>query len=94
MDLAMNIIEDIRQQLNHVNVHEDNLVALPLINFVESCHVILLRKLDKNSMPHKRRSSFELLVLQYTLDNTLDDNEAGIQLFIGISANGFQDPTA
>ena len=71
-DLAMNIIEDVPQQLNPVNLHEDNLVALPLINlFVEACHVIFLRKLDKNSMPHKRRSSFELLVLQYTLDNTL-----------------------
>ena len=95
MDLAMNIIEDIRQQLNPVNLHEDNLVALPLINlFVEACHVIFLRKLHKNRMPHKRRSSFELLVLQYTLDNTPDNSEAGIQLFIGISANGFQDPTA
>ena len=60
----MNIIKDIRQQLNPVNLHEDNLVALPLINlFVEACHVICLRKLDKNSVPHKRRSSFELLVL-------------------------------
>ena len=47
MDLAMNIIEDIRQKLNLVNLHEDNLVALPLINlFVEACHVIFLRKLD------------------------------------------------
>ena len=94
-DLAMNIIEDVRQQLNHVNRHEENLVALPLINlFVEACHVIFLRKLDKNSMPHKRRSSFELLVLQYTLDNTPNNNEAGIQLFIGITANGLQDPAA
>ena len=85
----MNIIEDVPQQLNPVNLHEDNLVALPLINlFVEACHVIFLRKLDKNSMPHKRRSSFELLVLQYTLDNTPDNSEAGIQLFIGITANG------
>ena len=73
----MNIIEDVPQQLNPVNLHEDNLVALPLINlFVEACHVIFLRKLDKNSMPHKRRSSFELLVLQYTLDNTPDNSEA------------------
>ena len=95
MDLAMNIIEDVRRQLNPVNLHEDNLVALPLINlFVEACHVILLRKLDKNSMPHKRRSSFELLVLQYTLDNTPDNSEARIHLLIGITANGFQDPTA
>ena len=63
----MNIIEDVRQQLNLVNLPEDNLVAFPLINlFVEACKVILLRKLDKNSMPHKRRSRFELLVLQYT----------------------------
>ena len=63
----MNIIEDVPQQLNPVNLHEDNLVALPLINlFVEACHVIFMRKLDKNSMPHKRRSSFVLLVLQYT----------------------------
>ena len=86
----MNIIEDVPQQLNPVNLHEDNLVALPLINlFVEACHVIFLRKLDKNSMPHKRRSSFELLVLQYTLNNTPDNSEAGIQLFIGITANGF-----
>ena len=90
----MNIIEDIRQQLNSVNLHEDNLVALALINlFVEACHIIFLRNLDKNIMPHKRRSSFELLVLQYTLDNMPDNNEAGIQLFIGISRNGFQDPT-
>ena len=29
------------------------------------------------------------LVLQYTLDNTPDNSEAGIQLFIGITANGF-----
>ena len=72
MDLAMNIIEDVPRQLNPVNLHEDNLVALPLINlFVEACHVIFLHKHDKNSMPDKRRSSFELLVLQYTLDNTL-----------------------
>ena len=50
----MNIIEDVPQQLNPVNLHEDNLVALPLINlFVEACHAIFLRKLDKNSMPHK-----------------------------------------
>ena len=91
----MNILEDVRRQLNPVNLHEDNLVALPLINlFVKACHVIFLRKLDKNSMPHKRRSSFELLVLQYTLDNMPDNSEAGIQLFIGISANGFQDPIA
>ena len=90
MDLAMNIIEDVQQQLNPMNLPEDNLVALPLINlFVEACHVIFLCKLDKNSMPNKRRSSFELLVLQYTLDNTLDNNEAGI----GLSANGFPDPT-
>ena len=88
-------IEDVRQQLNPVNLHEDNLVALPLINLiVEACHIIFLRKLDKYSMPIKRRSSFELLLLQYTLDNTLDNSEAGIQLFIGITANGFQDPTA
>jgi hypothetical protein len=78
-----------------VNLLEDNLVALPLINlFVESCHVIFLRKLDKNSMPHKRRSSFELVVLQYTLDNTPDNSVAGIHLDFGISANGFQDPAA
>ena len=90
----MNIIEDVPQQLNPVNLHEDNLVALPLINlFVEACHIIFLRKLDKNSMPDKRRSSFELLVLQYTLDNMPDNSEAGIQLFIGISANGFQQQT-
>ena len=95
MDLAMNIIEDVLQQLNPVNLHEDNLVALPLINlFVEACHVIFLGNLDKSSMPHKQKSRFELLVLQYTMDNTLDNSEAGIQLFIGISANGFQDPTA
>ena len=62
--------------------------------FVEACHVIFLRKLAQNSMPHKRRGSFELLVLQYTLENTPDNSEAGIQLFIGISTNGFQDPTA
>ena len=50
----MNIIEDVPQQLNPVNLHEDNLVALPLINlFVEACHIILLRKLDRNSIPHK-----------------------------------------
>ena len=86
----MNIIEDVQQQLNHVNLHEDNLVALPLINlFVEACHVIFLCKLDKNNMPHKRRSSFELLVLQYTLDNTPGHSEDGIQLSIGITANGF-----
>ena len=91
----MNIIEDVPQQLNPVNLHEDNLVALPLINlFVEASHIIFLRKLDKNSMPHKRMSSFELLVLQYTLDNTPDNSEAGIQLFIGITANGIQDPIA
>ena len=91
----MNIIEDVPQQLNPVNLHEDNLMALRLINlFVEACNVIFLRKLYKNSMPHKRRSSFELLVLQYTLDNMPDNSEAGIQLFIGITANGFQDPTA
>ena len=91
----MNIIEDVPQLLNPVNLHEDNLVALPLINlFVEACHIIFLRKLDKNSMPHNRRSIFELRVLQYTLDNTPDNSEAGIQLFIGITANGFQDPTA
>ena len=91
----MNIIEDVRQQLNPVNLPEDNLVALPLINlFVEACQVIFLRKLDKNSMPHKRRSSFELLVLQYTLENMPDNSEAGIHLDIGKSANGFQDPTA
>ena len=90
----MNIIEDVPQHLNPVNLHEDNLVALPLINlFVEACHVIFLRKLDKNSMPHKRRSSFELLVLQYTLDNTPDNRDARIPLDIGISTNGFQDPT-
>ena len=90
----MNIIEDVQQQLNPVNLHEDNLVALPLINlFMEACHAIFLRKLDKNSMPHKRRSSFELLVLRYTLDNTLDNSEAGINLGIGISANGFPDAT-
>ena len=95
MDLAMNIIEDVRQQLNPVNLHEENLVALPLINlFVEACHVIFLPKLDKNSMPHKKRSSFELLVLQYTLDNTPDNSEATIHLDIGINANGFQDPIA
>ena len=89
----MNIIEDVSQQLNPVNLHEDNLVALPLINlFGEACHIIFLRKLDKNSMPHKRRSSFELLVLQYTRDDTPDNNKAGIQLDIGISANGFQQP--
>ena len=91
----MNIIKDVPQQLNPVNLHEDNLVALPLINlFVVACHVIFLRKLDKNSMPHKGRSSFELLVLQYTLDNMPDNSEAVIQLFIGITANGFQDPIA
>ena len=91
----MNIIEDVPQQLNPVNLHEDNLVALPLINlFVEACHIIFLRKLDKNSMPHKQRSSFELLVLQYTLDNTPNNSEDGIQLFIGITTNGFQDPIA
>ena len=91
----MNIIEDVRQQLNPVNLHEDNLVALPLINlFVEACHGIFLRKLEKNSMPHKQRISFELLVLQCTLDNTPDNSEARIQLDIGISANGFRDPTA
>jgi hypothetical protein len=90
----MNIIEDVRQQLNPVNLHADNLVALPLINLFVEAHVIFLRKLDKNIMPHKRRSSFELLVLQYTLDNTPDNSEAGIQLFIGITANGFQDPIA
>ena len=73
----MNIIEDVRQHLNPVNLHEDNLVALPLINLlVEACHVIFPRNLDKNSMPHKQRSSFELLVLQYTLDNTPDNSEA------------------
>ena len=95
MDLAMNIFEDVRQQLNPVNLHEDNLVALPLINlFVDACHVIFLCKIDKNSMPHKQRSSFELLVLQYTLENTPDKSEARIQLNIGVSANGFQDPTA
>ena len=83
----MNIIEDVPQQLNPVNLHEDNLVALPLINlFVEACHTIFLCKLDKNSIPHKQRSSFELLVLQYTLDNTHDNSEARIQLFIGITA--------
>ena len=50
----MNIIEDIPQQLNPVNLHEDNLVALPLINlFVEACHAIYLRKHDKSSIPHK-----------------------------------------
>ena len=91
----MNIFDDVLQQLNPVNLHEDNLVALALINlFVEACHVIFLRKLDKNSMPHKWRSSFELLVIQYTLDNTPDNSEAGIHLFIGITANGFQEPTA
>ena len=91
----MNIIEDVRQQLNHVYLLEDNLVALPLINlFVEACHIIFMRKLDKNNMPHKQKSSFELLVLQYTLDNTPDNSEAGIQLFIGTTANGFQDPIA
>ena len=59
MDLAMNIIEDVPQQLNHVNLHEDNLVALPLINlFVEACHIIFLRKLDKNSMPHRVALNF------------------------------------
>ena len=48
MNLAMNIIEDVRQQLNPVNLHEDNLVALPMINlFVEACHVIFLRKLEE-----------------------------------------------
>ena len=95
MDLAMDIIENVPRQLNPANLHEDNLVALPLINlFVEACHIIFLRKLDKNSMAHKRRNSFELLVLQYTLDNTPDNNEAGIQLFFGITVNGFQDPTA
>ena len=91
----MNITEDVRQQLNPMNLHEDNLVALPLINlFVGACHIIFLRKLDKNSMPHKRRSSFELLVLQYTLNNMLDNTEARIQLDIGLSAKGFRDPTA
>ena len=50
----MNIIEGVPQQLNPVNLHEDNLVDLPLKNlFVEVCHVIFQRKLDKNSMPHK-----------------------------------------
>ena len=54
MNLAMNILEDVWQQLNPVNLLEDNLVALPLINlFVEACHIIFLCKLDKNSMPHK-----------------------------------------
>ena len=48
---------------------------------------MFLRKLDKNSMPHKRRSSFELLVLQYTLDNTPDNSEAGIQL-VGVKTGG------
>ena len=93
MGLAMNIIEDVRQQISHVNLHEHNLVALPLITlFVEACHIIFLCKLDKNNMPHTRMSSFELLVLQYTLDNTHDNSEDGIQLDIGISANGFQQP--
>ena len=55
MDLAVNIIEDLPEQLNRVNLHEDNLVALPLINlFVEACHVIFLRNLDKNSMPQTK----------------------------------------
>ena len=45
----MNIIKDVRQQLNPVNLREENLVALPLINlFVEACHIIFLSKLDKN----------------------------------------------
>ena len=95
MNLAMNIIEDVRQQLNPVNLPEDNLVALPLINlFVEGCHVIFMRKLDKNRMPQRRTSSFELLALHYTLENTPDNSEAGIHLDIGISANVFLDPTA
>jgi hypothetical protein len=88
----MNILEDVRQQLNPVNLLEDNLVAFPLINlFVEACHVIFMDKLDKNIMPHKRRSSYELVVLQYTLDNTPDNSVAGIHFIFGISANGFQD---
>ena len=44
----MNIIEDVRQQLNPVNLHEENLVSLPLINlFVEACHVIFPCKLTR-----------------------------------------------
>ena len=62
MDLAMNIIEDVPLQLNPVNLHEDNLVALPLINlFMEACHVIFLRKLDKNSMPHNEGVALNFL---------------------------------
>ena len=69
----MNTIEDVWQELNPVNLHEDNLEALPLINlFVEACQVIFLRKIDKNSMPHKRRSSFELLVLESLFKKSSD----------------------
>ena len=90
----MKIVEDVRQQLNHVNLLVDNLVAFPLVNlFVEACHVIFMHNLDKNIMPYKRRSSFELVVLQYTLNNTLHNSVAGIDFLFGISANGFQDRT-
>jgi hypothetical protein len=69
-------------------------VAFPLINlFVEACHVIFMHNLDKNIMPYKRRSSFEVVVLKYTLDNTLHNNMTGIDFLFDISANGFQDQT-
>ena len=58
----MNIIEDVPRQLNLVNLHEDNLVALPLIKlFVEACHVIFLRKLDKNNIPQNEGVALNFL---------------------------------